>query len=363
MTNKPKVLFTANFCPLYRLPFFEGLSERYPIFFVFTEKPYEETVYGKLNHEEHPSKKAFLRMIYSKYDVLVMSFPFEMNFAMGCITFFSAKILRKKIVLWSEEWTDPLTKRQKLLRPFLKYLATHCDAIAVCGSAAKEHLLSYGASPEKIFISPNASYVEIPNGNDKVGRSSEFTILFLGRLVEIKGIEYLLRAFSKLEKETKNVKLVLVGEGPLKPQLESLVTELGIKNIHFDVASGSARYFFYKNCDLVVLPSVWLPYHCEAWGMVLNEAMQFGKPIITTDAVGAAPDLVQNGVNGFIVKNRDSQALYQAMKQLAENPELVKHMGEKSKRIVSEQFTYEKMVEGFDAAISFAALKKPKSKD
>jgi glycosyltransferase involved in cell wall biosynthesis len=72
------------------------------------------------------------------------------------------------------------------------------------------------------------------------------------------------------------------------------------------------------------LHSVWCPYYYEAWGLVLNEAMQFGKPVITTDAVGSAPDLIKNG---SIVKNNDVESLYQAIKTIAKDPQMAIKMG------------------------------------
>jgi glycosyltransferase involved in cell wall biosynthesis len=183
--------------------------------------------------------------------------------------------------------------------------------------------------------------------------NNEFTFLYLGRLVEYKGADYLIRAFSKLEKTQKNAKLVIAGKGIFKDYLNCLIKDLDVKNVEFrEVNTDSERFYYYTQCNVFVLPSVWRPDYCEAWGLVLNEAMQCGKAVITTDAVGAAPDLVKNGVNGFIVKNSDSESLYQAMRRLVENPELAKSMGANSKKIVTEHYTYEKMTKGFVDAIN-----------
>jgi glycosyltransferase involved in cell wall biosynthesis len=355
-----KVLFVTNYCPSYRLPLFEGLSKLYQTQFIFTEKEEVDTkVYGNLSYTVCTSKIDFVRLVFrGNYDIIIINFPFLLSYISGLLTFLATKIRRKTLIFWVEEWTEPVTTRRKLVLPILKYLTKHGDSIVVCGVAARKHMMWYGASSKKIFVAPDSSFVKVPSNVTLAKQGTEFVILFLGRLVEIKGIEYLIQGFAKLEKRLKNVRLVIVGEGPLKDHLKNLTIKLGIKNVEFGVATGSARVYYYVNCDLFVLPSVWLPDHCEAWGMVLNEAMQFGKPVIATDAVGAVPDLVRNGVNGFVVKNSDSEALYEAMKRLAENPELAKRMGEESQKIVNEEFTYEKMVQGFSDAITFVTQKK-----
>lgn len=354
-----KVTLITNYCPPYRLPVFEALSSKsYSVKFVFTEKDSTRDNFGNL--VSYVCKRRFELasiLLRADFDVLVINFPFLTNYVSGLHAYLAAKTLRRKLVFWVEEWAEPVTLTRRLVRPLLKYMARHSDALVVCGTAAKDHMLSYGVSPNKIFLAPNASKIERPSIIQNTELKSQFVILFLGRLVKIKGVSYLIEAFSRLEKNLPQIRLWVVGEGPLKSQLENLATELGIENIDFKAASGDDRAYYYRNCDLFVLPSIWQPDHCEAWGMVVNEAMEFGKPIIVTDAVGAFPDLVKGGINGFVVKNSDSEALYQAMKKIAENPLLAKDMGKESLKIINE-YTYEKMVEGFNKAILYAKTQK-----
>ena len=346
-----KVLFITNRCPLYRLPVFEALSKRYHTFFIFTEKPFQGAdSYGNLCYRTCTNRLTFVRTILqADCDILISPFPIWDSLP----TFLIMKLRRKRVVFWVEEWCEPLKIIRKLSRTFLQYLSRHCNATVVSGTAAKNHMINYGASPQKIFLSPNSSHIESPSSVKPSMQTGKFIILYLGRLVKYKGADYLIRAFSMLEKTQKNVKLIVAGRGDFKEYLESLTKELEVKNIEFvEVGSDIEKSYYFNLCNLFVLPSIWQPDLCEAWGMVLNEAMQFGKAVITTDAVGAAPDLVKNGVNGFIVKNSDSDSLYHAMKRLIENPELAKRMGEKSKELVNKQYTYENMVQGFVNAIS-----------
>jgi glycosyltransferase involved in cell wall biosynthesis len=89
----------------------------------------------------------------------------------------------------------------------------------------------------------------------------------------------------------------------------------------------------------------------DIWVRAVNDAMGAGKPVIATDVVGAAFDMVKSGINGFIVPEKDSDALYKAIKKIISEPELAKRMGEKSKRILEQGFTYEHMIKGFMKAV------------
>jgi glycosyltransferase involved in cell wall biosynthesis len=90
-----------------------------------------------------------------------------------------------------------------------------------------------------------------------------------------------------------------------------------------------ARY--YAAADIFVLPS-----RSETWGLVINEAMEFGLPIVTTSAVGAAADLVAPGTNGLVVPPDDSNALAGALEQLVCDPGLRRAMGERSRKCVAQ---------------------------
>jgi glycosyltransferase involved in cell wall biosynthesis len=85
--------------------------------------------------------------------------------------------------------------------------------------------------------------------------------------------------------------------------------------------------------------------------------MSLGKPIITTDAVGAAFDLVKNGVNGFIVKNGDVLDLYIALKRIITEEKRIDVMGQNSRKLFEQFNSFDKMFDGFKKAISYAIMK------
>jgi glycosyltransferase involved in cell wall biosynthesis len=177
----------------------------------------------------------------------------------------------------------------------------------------------------------------------KEAKKDEFTFLFVGRLLTDKGIYELIKAFEKLKKEKPKVKLIIVGspdEGNpnsvSKGELEKWMKEGLIEWHGFqeDVRP------FYCMADCVVLPS----YYREGVPRVLLEAMAMEKPIITTDAPGCK-NVCVDGVNGFLVKPKDLESLYLAMKRMVElGDEKLREFGKAGRRLAEEKYSVEKIV-------------------
>ena len=178
-------------------------------------------------------------------------------------------------------------------------------------------------------------------------------VLYLGRLEEVKGLPYLLKAFGSLQRE--DTVLILAGTGSEKERLERLVQELGIaSNVRFVGYVPPERTApYYAIAWVYVLPSVTTPYFKEPWGLVVNEAFNQGVPVIATDVVGAAAGgLVQDGVNGFVVPERDSVALAQALQRILDGPNLRERFSQNARQIIAG-WDNERMVMGFRQAIDF----------
>ena len=356
MSKKSRIIFVTNYCSHYRLPFFGMLSERYGVTFIFTRdgRSLGWDNYGALTYALCTSRWRLIRTLATKqYDILIANFPTWDSL----LEFLISKVRRRRLIFWCEEWHQPKTLTRKLVTPILKTIVKHCDAMVVCGSAQRAHMLSYGARQGKVFLAPNASLVDTQGGVQRnYDIESEVkgkkVILYLGRLVRYKGADHLIRAFARIEKERKDVILLIGGDGDFKGELQGLCRQLSLGNVRFlGAVALKDRAYYYEMCHVFVLPSIWQPDYCEAWGLTLNEAMSFRKPIVATDAVGAAFDLIKDGVNGFIVGNGDIDALYEAMQRIISDPELERSMGLESKRIVEKGFTYEHMFKGFEEAI------------
>jgi glycosyltransferase involved in cell wall biosynthesis len=187
---------------------------------------------------------------------------------------------------------------------------------------------------------------------EELGIEGKRIVLYLGRLIERKGVAILIKAFAKLQEKTKDSVLVIAGEGEERKRLENLCLELNVKNVLFvGYVDENSKSLYYSIADVFVLPSI--AHSGEVWDLVLNEAMQLGKPLIGTTAAGASCDLIKNGVNGYIVKEGDAEELSKAIEELLKDPERMRKMGLESKRIVENDFSFDKMVEGFVKAIRY----------
>jgi glycosyltransferase involved in cell wall biosynthesis len=161
---------------------------------------------------------------------------------------------------------------------------------------------------------------------------SEPVVLFTGKFVDKKKPQLLLEAFRAVRRDLK-CHLLLVGDGPLRAQLERQVQEHAINDVHFaGFLNQTEMPSAYVAADMFVLPSA---YH-ETWGLVVNEAMNFSLPVIVSDRVGCAADLVREGMNGFVFQSGDVEGLADAIRKLILSQDLRASFARKSKEIIAD---------------------------
>ena len=162
-------------------------------------------------------------------------------------------------------------------------------------------------------------------------------ILFVGRLNYYKGLEYLIEAMKDV-----GANLVIVGGGPEKENLEFRIKNLELKNVYFlPFQSEDELINYYHACSIFVLPSI---FKSEAFGLVLIEAMACGKPLISTELGTGTSFVNQDGVTGFVVPPRNSQALAQAIKKILENKKIAQEFGQNARNRAIQEFSLEKML-------------------
>jgi len=155
-------------------------------------------------------------------------------------------------------------------------------------------------------------------------------ILYCGRLSLEKGCLDLLNAFEMVSNPEKA--LVLVGDGPLKKQMQTIADDRGIKSVyHMGFKNRETIGQFYALADIFVLPS-----HKETWGIVVNEALCFSLPIIASDQVGAALDLMIPEENGYLFPANDTSKLADQITRMIDLPDEDRlKMGQKSWNLIS----------------------------
>ena len=162
--------------------------------------------------------------------------------------------------------------------------------------------------------------------------TSIFTVLYVGELIKLKGVNYLLAALQRVHREYSQVRLTIIGEGNCKTELDRMSEEMGIAEyVEFTgfLKPEEVKEHMLKS-DVLVLPSL-----TEGLPRVIIEAMAAGLPVIATD-VGSVKELVKDGENGFLVKPGDIDALTKAIMNLAGNGKQARKMGLKSKQLFQE---------------------------
>lgn len=170
-------------------------------------------------------------------------------------------------------------------------------------------------------------------------------IVTTGRLVEKKGIEYGIRAVAKLAKINQNLEYLIVGDGPLRENLQQLIQELDV--------SDTVKLLGWKQqqevvdildkAHILIAPSVTAKNgDREGIPNVLKEAMAMGLPVIGTRHSGI-PELVKDGITGFLVPERDVNALAEKLSYLIENPQLWAQLGESGRKLVEEDYDSNKL--------------------
>jgi glycosyltransferase involved in cell wall biosynthesis len=164
-------------------------------------------------------------------------------------------------------------------------------------------------------------------------------IICVARLVPIKNIDNLLRAWQLIEQQNTGYRLVIVGNGPQEEYLKQLLLDLNIKTVEFiDAVDNKKLPAYFKRSDAFILPSL-----SETWGLVVNEAMAAGLPVLLSARINAAHDLLQEGVNGFGFDPVDVNAIYNAILKYINMDGLLKEqMGNASLKLI-DAFSFEKM--------------------
>lgn len=357
----------------YRAELFKRLNQNYDTTFLFTKQGRgQDNVNEKQQKipEEWNSKVLksdfeigrrdigmYLRLVrellYGKYDVILTSTSWYI-----CWTI--AKIRRKKFVFMTEfwYWEDTSFTRQ-YLNKFTRHISKNSNSIFAMGTNAYNYYTNIGVDKDKVFMHPQCavdySKQSVFDLRSKLKLNNKQVILYLGRIIERKGLRWLLEVFKKIDEENENAFLLIAGDGPDKSVCEKIASDLKINNILFTgQIEENEKASYYNVCDVFVMPSIFLEHSYEPWGLVINEAMAFSKPIISTNAVGASADMIINSYNGYIVEEKNKDELYEFMKKILSNPKKMKTMGENSRKVFEKKNDYSAFAETLIKSIEYA---------
>lgn len=282
-------------------------------------------------------------------------------------TYFALRIMKRwkrPVVGWGLgmlDWTGP-SAVLKLRSTFLSHFFKSFDALIAYSTKGGDDYLKCGVNRERIHIAPNAVSDEtarifiqkvkdnpqmLATWKKKINLTGKPTVIYVGRLVAEKKLENLFFACAKVQPPCE---LLIVGEGPERPKLEKLATEI-FSDAHFlGYQSGESLALSFLAADLFVLPG--------AGGLAIQEAMMYGKPVVVASGDGTQADLVLSGENGFNVPPNNIAALAQIIETCLNDPFTLRKMGENSRRIVEEHHNQSKMVRSFLLALDNVQKKK-----
>jgi glycosyltransferase involved in cell wall biosynthesis len=243
-------------------------------------------------------------------------------------------------LLWCESTANDQRAGHVVIESLKRNFLAKCDAFVVPGDSARRYVEQMQCSGKRIFVAPNAvdndlfaSRAQAARANanrlrGKLGLPARY-FLFVGRLLKSKGVFDLLEAYASLGEALRSeVGLVFAGDGSLRAQLESRAHSIFPGAVHFaGFVQRDDLPAYYALADSLVFPT-----HSDTWGMVVNESMACGVPVICSEVAGCAANLVQT--NGRLVPSHSVTHLTAAMKEVALDAALRERMATESRRII-----------------------------
>ena len=352
----------------YRLPLYQRLAERHGV---------EVLCYG--------GGDRYVPAWFSHLDAQLASAPFPARrlggvrealgvgrhydaviapFAGGAIlpaAYFGAKLNRTPFILWASVWAQPRSAAHAVALPVTRHIYRHADAVLAYGEHVRRFVAAIRGRDGDVFVAPQAvepglfaravTGVEIDGFRARHGLPPGPLVLYVGRLVAEKGIEVLREAWPQVRAPAT---LVLIGDGPLASR-----TGAGQGTRLLGPLPRAELPVAYAAAELALLPSIPTPRFREPWGLVCNEAMHQGRPVVATSCVGAvAGGLVRDQLTGLIVPPGDPQALAGAIDRLLCDAPLRARLGAAGLRAVAP-YTYDAMLDAFDRALATAISPSP----
>jgi glycosyltransferase involved in cell wall biosynthesis len=309
----------AGLCKKIDLSYVETLTESRPGFYP-----------GKLTDGSNAQLK-FLVEIWKPYDLVHIHLSYGASFYRKYIFFIIATLARKKtlIHLHGSKFEQFYCDAPIIIKKLISSMFNQADCILVLSKYWQDFAQSITSNP-KVHILFNGAF---PRDEIQQRGHKDFTITFMGRLGERKGVYDLIDAFEVLHKEFMNTRLLLCGDGDID-NIKRIIRRKGLQNTVKvpGWVSGDEKDKTYCQTDLFVLPS----YHEGLPGAIL-EAMSYGLPVISTE-VGGIPEAVQDGINGALIRAGDVPALIGSMKDIIQDQEKRTKMGQASRQHILKTF-------------------------
>ena len=376
MATKPRVLLLHNYLSPYRVPLFALLANEMDLTVWLmgdvrgfrewpVEVPEDAFAYHILPHRRIVVNSDYHVLLNWGFSRRLKQFRPDVIIACGwdqpatMLAPFIARSLGIPYVLWSGSTAGEPNWRRTVSSWLVRKVIARADAFIAYGSRAQNYLESLGAPASQIVRAYNTvetkRFRAIANETDpsrirkELGLADGPVLLFSGQLIDRKGLPDLLSALELLRGNYPDLTLLVAGSGDQgeRYQARCLAQDLGARVQFLGFVDRGRLAQLYASVDLCVLPS-----HEEVWGLVLNEAMACGTPVLTTNATGASADLVEDGVNGYVVPPDEPAALAAAMRLFLGLSESDRAKMRAGATATADRFTLEAMVSAFVEAVT-----------
>lgn len=286
-------------------------------------KSFDIGFYGKDYFPFTISTDFLQRLVKLNPDVVIVPGWTDLNSFIGAIY---CKFFDRKLVLRSESTKYEKSWRRTVFMPLTKFMVHSANAYTASGTRARDYLIALGALKEKIFIGYSTIDVKRFSKDSKlslkqkielrkklgIGRNDK-VIMFNGQLILRKGVYDLLVAFKRIQKKYPEAKLLMVGYGQELGGIRKYINKNMLKKkvILTGFIENTLLPKYYAISDIFTLPS-----REETWGIVVNEAMACGLPVVVGDRVGSSEDLVKDGKNGYVFESGNSKDLFMSLLKL-----------------------------------------------
>lgn len=359
---KQKLVILTEIIAPYRIPVFNELArdpevELHVIFLAETDRTQREWVVYKDEIQFSYEVLANGRFRFSGYHCLLnwgvrralrRAAPQVVicggyNYLASWIALRWARRRRVPFLLWVESTARDRRSGRGLVESLKTRFMRHCWGFVVPGKSSRSYVRGFGGAESRIFSAPDAVDSHFFMREAETIRHCAVTerhalglpaqyFLFVGRILAEKGVFDLLDAYDQLSPELKQQwGLVYVGTGKAATELKARAAGLKSGTVQLKgFAQREDLACYYGLADVFIFPT-----HSDPWGLVVNEAMASGLPVIVSQVAGCAADLVDDGWNGYVVRSGDTRQLARAMQTLAQDSELRRKMAGRSQERIA----------------------------
>jgi poly(glycerol-phosphate) alpha-glucosyltransferase len=342
-----KVLIISIVPSPYQRDLFKALSEKIEVSVFYLEPESPDSPWPKKPLESYESILPGTYLSYREMRFLINwrmpditgSDLVILNGYMGMVFQWLLRFKSKsnKFIFWGERMSDQTRGIKGKIQEWLSRSINNCIAIAAIGTwAQKKYQVRFPGIP--VFNIPYFCNLESFQNLPLRGSHQTLNLLFCGQMIHRKGVDVLLKAFELLSPQY-DVVLHLVGREAELNEMKLLLNDVSRKVIYHGFQAPEDLPYFFNKADVFILPS-----RHDGWGVVVNQALGAGLPIICSDQVGAAVDLINEGKNGYLFTSGDAVDLHSKIKIFVDRPELIPAMSSQS-REKSYEMTPEKGAE------------------